>query len=152
MIIFGIYATIPFLLTYQIISAVFLSIGTNILWLFVTPPICSEPEILSILGAYVSANIFGIFLSLHLKRSRRHQFEILEKEREARQKLEKARNEVKILQGILPICSFCKNIRNDEGYYEKVDAYITRHSEADFSHTVCPECMKEHYPGYLDDN
>ncbi len=149
MVIFGIYATVPFLLTYQIISSVFLSVGTNILWLYVTTSVWSEAETLPILGGYLSANIFGIFLSLQLKRSRRQQYQILKKEREARQGLEKAQKEVKILQGILPICSFCKKIRNDEGYYEKVEAYITRYSEADFSHTVCPDCMKMHYPDYL---
>lgn len=70
-----------------------------------------------------------------------------EKEREALiSKLEKALDEIKILRGILPICSFCKNIRNDEGYYEQIDEYIHKHSGVDFSHTICPTCMKKHYP------
>ena len=60
--------------------------------------------------------------------------------------LQKALEEVKTLQGILPICSFCKNIRNDEGYYEQIEWYIHKHSGVDFSHTICPTCMKEHYP------
>ncbi|MCI5139174.1 MAG: GAF domain-containing protein, partial [Candidatus Electrothrix sp. AR1] len=45
-----------------------------------------------------------------------------------------------------PICSFCKNIRNDDGYYEQIEAYIHKHSGVDFSHTVCPTCIKKHYP------
>lgn len=57
-----------------------------------------------------------------------------------------ALSEIRKLQGILPICSFCKQIRNDEGYYEQIENYITDHSEADFSHTVCPDCAKKHYP------
>jgi PAS domain S-box-containing protein len=60
--------------------------------------------------------------------------------------LQTALDEVKTLRGILPICSFCKNIRNDEGYYEQIEGYIHKHSGVDFSHTVCPDCMKEHYP------
>ena len=60
--------------------------------------------------------------------------------------LQGALDEIKILRGILPICSFCKNIRNDEGYYERIEAYIHKHSGVDFSHTICPECMEKHYP------
>ena len=89
MVIFGIYATVPFLLLYQIVSAVFLSLGTNILWIFVVSTPWSEAETLPILGGYVSANIFGIFLSLQLKRSRRQQYQIMEKERETWQGLKK---------------------------------------------------------------
>ena len=57
-------------------------------------------------------------------------------------------SEIRTLQGILPICSFCKQIRNDEGYYEQIDGYIQEHSEVDFTHTVCPECAKIHYSEY----
>jgi hypothetical protein len=60
--------------------------------------------------------------------------------------LQSASSEIQVLRGILPICSFCKKIRNDEGYYEQIEAYIHKHSGLDFSHTVCPVCMKEHYP------
>jgi len=45
----------------------------------------------------------------------------------------------------LPICAKCKNIRNDEGYYEKIESYIQKHSEAIFSHGLCPECSDELY-------
>ncbi len=68
-----------------------------------------------------------------------------ERERVIR-KLEKALMEIRSLRGILPLCSFCKKIRDDEGYWEQVDVYIRKHSEADISHGICPECMKEHYP------
>lgn len=61
-------------------------------------------------------------------------------------KLQKSLDEIKVLRGILPICSFCKNIRNDNGYYEQIDEYIHKHSGVDFSHTICPPCMKKHYP------
>lgn len=61
-------------------------------------------------------------------------------------KLQKALNEIKTLRGILPICSYCKNIRNDKGYYEQIEGYIHKHSGVDFSHTICPTCLKEHYP------
>lgn len=67
-----------------------------------------------------------------------------------RQQLQKALSEIKVLRGILPICSFCKNIRNDEGYYEQIEGYIHKHSGVDFSHTICPPCVKKHYPKEYD--
>jgi len=60
--------------------------------------------------------------------------------------LQNALKEVKVLRGILPICSFCKKIRDDEGYWNQVEVYIKKHSDADFSHGICPACFKEHYP------
>lgn len=60
--------------------------------------------------------------------------------------LNTALSEIKTLRGILPICSFCKSIRNDDGYYERIEKYIRKHSEVDFSHTICPACMEKHYP------
>ena len=70
-----------------------------------------------------------------------------EKERENLIKeLRSALAEIKTLRGILPICSFCKNIRDDRGYWEQVDVYMHRHSLADFSHSICPDCLKKFYP------
>ena len=70
-----------------------------------------------------------------------------EKEREKLiNELQEAINEIKTLRGILPLCSFCKKIRDDKGYWEQVDVYIDKYSEADISHGICPECLKKHYP------
>lgn len=54
--------------------------------------------------------------------------------------LEAALAQIKQLQGILPICSYCKNIRDDNNYWQQVDSYIAQHSEAIFSHGICPDC------------
>ena len=54
--------------------------------------------------------------------------------------------ELHILRGLLPICSFCKKIQNDEGDWESTEAYITARSESVFSHSLCPECKESHYP------
>ena len=62
------------------------------------------------------------------------------------EKLQEALARVKELSGLLPICSFCKKIRDDQGYWEEVDAYIRDHSEVIFSHSVCPACATKHYP------
>lgn len=57
-----------------------------------------------------------------------------------------ALEEVKTLQGIIPICSSCKKIRDDQGIWNQIEAYISTHSEAEFSHGICPECVKKLYP------
>lgn len=56
--------------------------------------------------------------------------------------LEDALANVKQLQGMLPICSYCKSVRNDENYWQKVESYITDHSDAKFSHGICPDCFE----------
>jgi len=65
-----------------------------------------------------------------------------------RDKLQDALAKVKILSGLLPICANCKKIRDDKGYWNQIEAYIRDHSEADFSHSICPECAKNLYPEF----
>ena len=70
-----------------------------------------------------------------------------EKERERLvRELQDALTNIKFLRGLLPICSSCKKIRDDRGYWNQLEDYIHEHSEADFSHTVCPECALKLYP------
>jgi hypothetical protein len=64
------------------------------------------------------------------------------------QKLEKALSEVKELSGLLPICSSCKKIRDDQGYWSQLEMYIKDHSKAEFSHGLCPDCAERLYPDY----
>jgi K+-sensing histidine kinase KdpD len=61
---------------------------------------------------------------------------------------EKALDEIKILRGFLPICASCKKIRDDNGYWTQIEGYIKEHSEASFTHSVCPECARKLYPDY----
>jgi len=65
--------------------------------------------------------------------------------------LESALEEIRHLKGLLPICSYCHKIRNDEDYWEQVETYISRHAEVEFSHSICPSCYKEHVQPMLDD-
>lgn len=60
--------------------------------------------------------------------------------------LRRALAEVKTLRGFLPICCHCKNVRDDKGYWRKVESYVQEHSEAAFSHGVCPDCARKYYP------
>jgi len=61
--------------------------------------------------------------------------------------LQDALSKVKTLSGLLPICAACKKIRDDKGYWTQVDVYVREHSEADFTHSICPECAAKLYPG-----
>ena len=73
----------------------------------------------------------------------------LNAELEARNKeLQEALDKVNMLSGLLPICSHCKKIRDDEGYWQQVEVYIRDHSEAEFSHGICPDCMRNFYPDF----
>lgn len=62
------------------------------------------------------------------------------------QQLQESLSEIKTLTGLLPMCAHCKKIRDDKGYWEKVEVYIEDHSEAEFSHGICPDCIKKLYP------
>ena len=60
--------------------------------------------------------------------------------------LQEAFAHIRTLQGIIPICMYCKKIRNDNDAWDKIETYIQSHSDARFSHGLCPECLEEHYP------
>jgi len=99
------------------------------------------------------ANIVGILLFKNLNLSRRREYIRLFKEQHLNQELQqtvdqlrKAQQEVKTLQGLIPICSNCKRIRDDRGGWNQLEAYIQGHSDAKFSHGICPKCVKELYP------
>jgi len=63
-------------------------------------------------------------------------------------RLQHSLSEIKILKGILPICMYCKKIRDDKGDWKQLEAYIHEHSGAEFSHSLCKECAKKYYPGF----
>ena len=66
-----------------------------------------------------------------------------------REQLRRTKEEVKRLSALLPICASCKSIRDDRGYWQKVEAYICQHSDARFTHSICPECSKKYYADFL---
>jgi len=64
--------------------------------------------------------------------------------------LQDALDQIKTLKGLVPMCASCKKIRDDEGYWQEVEAYMMEHSEMEFSHGLCPDCLKKHYPEYYE--
>jgi PAS domain S-box-containing protein len=65
------------------------------------------------------------------------------------QELQNSLAKVKKLSAFLPICSHCKDIRSDEGYWHKIEEYLVDHLDLSFSHGICPDCMKKHYPDLI---
>jgi len=90
----------------------------------------------------------AILLQRRLMALRRGKELIARKNRE----LEGAMAEITQLKGILPICASCKKIRDDDGFWHQVETYLSSHSEAQFSHGLCPTCMEKLYGKYLDDS
>jgi hypothetical protein len=73
----------------------------------------------------------------------------LDKEKKLNSDLTKAITEIKQLRGLLPICASCKSIRNDRGSWEQIEKYVKDHSDANFSHSICPSCMEKLYPSVI---
>lgn len=63
-------------------------------------------------------------------------------------KLKEALESIKVLKGMIPICASCKKVRDDKGFWQQVEEYLGKHSDAQFSHGICPECSKKLYPDY----
>ncbi len=66
--------------------------------------------------------------------------------------LEQALEKIKVLSGIIPICMHCKKIRDDKGYWNQLEKFISQHSEAQFSHCICETCEKKYYPDYTEED
>lgn len=72
--------------------------------------------------------------------------EALNEQKMLNEELQKSLAEIKTLSGLLPICSYCKNIRDSNGYWNQLEEYISSHTDSRFSHGICDKCMKEHFP------
>ena len=95
----------------------------------------------------IALTAIGVFLSLAIALTTT--FSSIKAEKilhDKKNKLQKALDEIKILQGIIPICSHCKQIRDDDGIWNQIEKYINEHSEASFSHGICPDCLETHHP------
>jgi GAF domain-containing protein len=87
------------------------------------------------------AAALGEYAAIALNNSR-----TLDKLRETITELNLAISEIKTLQGIIPICAYCKSVRRDDGYWQKVEDYVTSRSSARFSHSICNDCVEKHFP------
>jgi len=87
------------------------------------------------------ATVFGELAAIALENSR--SIEVL---KEKTQSLEKALSEIRTLKGIIPICAYCKGIRDDQGSWKRLEEYISANSDAEFSHGICDHCLKKYFP------
>jgi AmiR/NasT family two-component response regulator len=71
--------------------------------------------------------------------------------RRVNEELKNALQQVKTLTGLLPICSHCKKVRDDTGYWQQVEDYVSGHADVEFSHGVCPDCVRKHYAEFADE-
>ena len=96
---------------------------------------------------------FGELAAIALQNSRNQdQRDAAEqKNRQLIAELKDALASVKTLSGLLPICSHCKKIRDDTGYWNQLEFYIQGHSQAQFSHSICEDCLAKHYPDFNED-
>jgi hypothetical protein len=101
--------------------------------------------------AYFAANAVGVVTSWELNRRRQREFAALRTAVAAREDAERAMQELRTLRGIIPICAHCKNIRTDAGEWQRMEVYVREHSEAEFSHGICPDCMRKLYPDIADE-
>lgn len=149
LVLFTIYILISNRLIFQVMPALLFSVG-NIIFIATVKTDMGIVAFNVLWISYLVGNMLGIFVSWRLNVSRRLQFYALEKEKNLRKKLEKALSEVKSLRGIIPICSNCRKVRDDDGFWQQVEEYIADHSEAGFSHSLCPDCVKALYPKMYD--
>lgn len=124
--------------THELIAVLGMDI-TDKDWNKIVLSLCLLPVSLTLLLMITTIFLYKLNQS---RQTIKRQFE--EKNRIAAE-LQESLKHVKQLQGILPICAKCKKIRNDQGYWTQIEFYISEHSEADFSHGICPECAKKIY-------
>jgi DNA-binding response OmpR family regulator len=89
----------------------------------------------------------ALLLKQEMDRRKNRELEL----RRSNEELQKALKEVKVLRGLIPICASCKKIRNDGGFWQQLEEYLSDHSEAEFSHGLCQPCIKKLYPGVYQD-
>ncbi len=110
----------------------------NVVFIFVVP---LAPGLLMVYDFFLIGMILIFTYAAYLvERSSRQTFRV---NRELKASLDRVRQ----LSGLLPICSSCKKIRDEQGTWSSVETYISRHSEADFTHSMCPDCAQKYYPG-----
>jgi hypothetical protein len=111
-----------------------------------------------VLGTPLISMLFGTSILLwsleligRVKVRAREQQQLLEVQvKERTRELEQALSEVNTLSGLLPMCSHCKKIRDDTGYWSSVEHYIGQRTGADFTHGICPDCIGEHFPEFAE--
>lgn len=145
MVVVAIYAAMPNRPILQAIPAVTLATAATVL-LYLRPGNTLFIERLVVAETFSIALAIGWYVSRRRLRLQQSEERAWENEIAAREKLEHTLAELRVLRGVLPICSHCRKIRTEIGDWQQLELYVREHSEADFSHGFCPDCITEHYP------
>jgi hypothetical protein len=144
-VVLGCYAIVPTRPLFQAIVAVTLTVGTSVILVLYNTGISASDRV-GIILTLVIANVVGIVASRERVTRQLKEEEAWRNEREAKLALQRARSEIRILQGLLPTCAHCRRVRTEAGEWQAMERYVAEHSEARFSHGFCPDCLAEHYP------
>ncbi|MDH5590701.1 MAG: hypothetical protein OEZ65_16135 [Gemmatimonadota bacterium] len=124
----------------QLFPAAVLSVGACAMLLTVKEPEGVLTPVV-VLVSFALANVMGFLLSGYIELSRRTEHAHLAEETKLRVSLQEALQEIRTLRGILPICAYCKKIRDEVGDWRPVEVYVRDRSSAEFSHSLCPDCV-----------
>ncbi len=142
--VFALYWIIPNRYYLQIIPAITMSFFNIYVFIFLKDS-TSHLVNINFWFSYLFVNVIGLWISWTLHIYRRRQFTTQCKQIALMEKLQTANNEIRTLQGILPLCSGCKKIRDDKGYWSQLDAYIEAKTDTQFSHGMCFNCIETLY-------
>jgi hypothetical protein len=112
-------------------------------------PAISWLDGVSLLIQFLLAGVLGALVSLNRRTLEQDMSASLDRERAAIEDKERTMAELRTLEGILPICSYCRKIRTDVGDWHGLERYVSTHTSAEFSHGICPECASLHLPEYF---
>lgn len=143
------YLVLPLPLMLQIIPSILISLGNIALIAWLNTP-ADQLTGAAVVAVFVVINVLGGVTARQVHYWKRQQFVAMLHQIELHAELENALAEIKTLRGILPICSHCKSVRDDSGYWQQVDIYVRDRTYAEFSHSICPACLQAHYAELLD--
>ncbi len=109
----------------------------------------SLQEQVGVATSLIAANALGVASLWHRQQRERREERVFAREQEARSTLEQTLAELRVLRGVLPICAHCRQIRAQDGDWQPLDDYVRAHTDADFSHGICPSCLDEHYQEHV---
>jgi ABC-type nickel/cobalt efflux system permease component RcnA len=146
----GFYAALPNALRRQTLAAMLLSVGATLMYALRQSSI-PLVDVLTIAESFAIANAIGWYVSRRRDRLEASEEEALLREQSSRLELEQTLRELRVLRGIIPICSHCRKIRSEVGDWQRLETYMHEHTDAEISHGLCPACLDEHYPAVAEE-
>ena len=139
------YGGLPLSLRRVLLALLAFSVGCVLILLLYNVGV-SPVERDSVIVAFALSNIVGYLIARRRARLLTNESLLWHTNSQTRQQLAQTLAELRTLEGILPICSFCHRIRAEDGTWEQMERYVSERSDAQFSHGFCPECEAQHYP------